>query len=157
MRMKLITRAAMLIAFAAAATGCSKQPVQQTPLVTSAAQQSAPPEPPSPATITATIDAAGLTASYEASFDRDKLERIVEKREAGSAEYEFKGARLLRYSGASLHGPEPVELRMDVNGKVLSATAGSGPLSQEQISEITSRAQLLRSHALAQAAVRSHQ
>ena len=75
----------------------------------------------------------------------------------GSAEYEFKGARLLRYSGAPIEPGANVELRMDVNGKVLSAMAGSQSLSPEQISKITSRAQLLRSHALAQAATRNHQ
>ena len=86
----------------------------------------------------------------------NRLERIVETRDAGSAEYTFKGARLLHYSGPALHDARAVDLRMDVNGRVLSATAGSEPMSQEQISEITTRAQLLRSHALTQAAVRDH-
>jgi hypothetical protein len=154
MRTTLI-RATLALAIAFAAIGCSKQPASDAPLVTPSAQDAA--APPESTTMTGAIDAAGIPARYEAKFEGKQLERIVETRESGSAEYEFKGARLLRYSGAPLRAGENVELRMDLNGKVLSAMAGSQPLPQEQISEITSRAQLLRSHALAEAATRSHQ
>ena len=128
---------------------------KQTPLIVPQARNEAPPA--ATTTATGTIDAAGIAARYEAQFNDNRLERIVETRDAGSAEYTFKGARLLHYSGPALHDARAVDLRMDVNGRVLSATAGSEPMSQEQISEITTRAQLLRSHALTQAAVRNHQ
>jgi hypothetical protein len=157
MRIQFSQRALLLLSLAAATMSCSKEPVAQTPLVVPQAQN---PSQPAMTTTTATgtIDAAGIAASYEAHFNDERLERIVETRSgAGSAEYSFKGARLLHYSGPALHDARAVDLRMDVNGRVLSATAGADPMSQEQISEITSRAQLLRSHALAQAAVSGHQ
>jgi hypothetical protein len=156
MRIHFSPRTLMLLSLAAAMTSCSKEPAPQTPLVVPQAQNTTP--APETTTATGTIDAAGISASYEAQFSDARLERIVETRgAAGRAEYSFKGARLLHYSGPALHDGRAVELQLDVNGRVLSATAGSDPMSQEQISEITSRAQLLRSHALTQAAVRSHQ
>jgi hypothetical protein len=145
----------LVLALSAVVAACSKEPAQQTPLVVPQAQNAEPPA--ATTTATGTIDAAGVPATYEATFSDQHLERIVEKREQGSAEYSFKGARLLHYAGPGLHDARNVDLRMDVNGKVLAGTAGSEPMSQEQISEITTRAQLLRSHALTQAAVRSHQ
>jgi hypothetical protein len=156
MRIQVGPPALLLLSLAAATMSCSKEPVPQTPLVVPQAQNET--QAPVTTTATGTIDASGISASYEAQFSDNRLERIVETRgAAGSAEYSFKGARLLHYSGPALHDARAVDLRMDVNGRVLSATAGSEPMSQEQISEITSRAQLLRSHALTQVAVRGHQ
>jgi hypothetical protein len=150
------TRAMLMSSITLAAVACSKQPAQETPLVVAPPQLT---QKAAPVTLTATgkINASGIAATYEARFEDGQLDRIVESRQSGSAEYAYKGARLLHYSGSALHDARAVELRMDVNGKVLSAMAGSDPLTQEQISEITSRAQLLRSHALTQAAVSSHQ
>ena len=155
MRITLSTRALLAFAIVLAAAGCSKQPEQHAPLVTPTAQDATP--APTTSKMSAKIDAAGIAAHYEATFEGKQLVHLVETRAQGSAEYEVKGARLLSYSGAPLHGEEGIELRMDVNGKVLSAMAGSQPLPQQRISEITSRAQLLRSHALAQAATLAHQ
>ena len=158
MRTTFTIRAAWVLALAAASAACSKQPAQETPLVIAPAQVTPQPlPPPASSSMTGSIDAAGIPAEYEARFEGNQLQRIVETRASGTAQYEFKGARLLHYSGTALHTRETVDLRMDVNGKVLSATSGAQPMQQEQISEISSRAQLLRSHALAQSASRSHQ
>jgi hypothetical protein len=67
--------------------------------------------------------------------------------------YEFYGARLTRYSGQPLHGALTVQLEFDLQGVVASNAAG---LSGIDIEELETRAQLLRSHALAQQAARSH-
>jgi hypothetical protein len=78
------------------------------------------------------INAAGIAATYAATFADGEQLRIVEQRaDSRSGEYEFRGARLLHYSGA-----------------------GAAPA--QEISAIRERAQLLRSHALAQQTTRDH-
>ena len=136
---------------------CSKEP---------AASQTTPLAPPVVATQAAPADAltvhgranlAGIAATYAATFEAGERVRIAEQR-AGSrnGEYEFRGARLLHYSGAGLSSAEPIELRFDLQGALQLAKAGSATVPPEEISAVRERAQLLRSHALAQKSDRSH-
>jgi hypothetical protein len=61
---------------------------------------------------------------------------------------------LLRYQGAKVSEPAQLDLQFDLQGTLQS---GQGPdVSDEEIAAIRARAQLLRSHALAQRASRSH-
>ena len=77
--------------------------------------------------------------------------RIAEQRgDSRNGEYEFRGARLLHYSGSGLSNAEPIELRFDLQGALELAKSASGTVPPEEISAIRERAQLLRSHALAQ-------
>jgi hypothetical protein len=140
---------------------CSREAPQsaQQPLVM------APPDSAAPAagaaqeqTIASELVAAGVPTSYRATFATDRLQRIAETRASSHAgEYEFHGARLTRYAGAALADGGAIELRFDLKGAVTMSSAGSGPVPAEEISAIRTRAQLLRSHALAQRATQSHQ
>ena len=108
-----------------------------------------------------TVTAAGIAATYEADFAGAQLESIRERRtgdQGPEALYEFRGARLVRYAGAPLTSPgEPIELTYDTQGTLLTARQGSGTVAQIEMQEIRTRAQLLRSHALAQHAIHAHQ
>lgn len=108
--------------------------------------------------LTAKITTAGIAAKYTAHFDADKLTRIEETRTADGrqAAYEFYGARLLRYSGAATASAATLALEFDMQGGVMSAKATPGPLAESEISAARNRAQLLRSHALAQRSTRAH-
>ena len=102
-----------------------------------------------------------MPTTYQAYFSGQKLQRISETRaradaESAAGDYEFQGGRLLRYAGRALRSEAPLELRFDLQGQVTLASAGERSASPEEISEIRARAQLLRSHALAQRAARSH-
>jgi hypothetical protein len=135
---------------------CSKEPAasQTTPLAPPVPTQAAPADAP---TVNGRANLAGIAATYAATFEADERVRIAEQR-AGSrnGEYEFRGARLLHYSGAGLSSAEPIELRFDLQGALQLAKAGSATVPPEEISAIRERAQLLRSHALAQKSDRSH-
>ena len=100
---------------------------------------------------------AAVPTHYAAAFAGQQLEYITETRTvAGSntmGRYEFYGARLVRYVGEPLQSTGNIELKFDMQGALLSDSAG---VSSADIDVIKNRAQLLRSHALAQRAARSH-
>ena len=111
--------------------------------------------------LSAEFDAAGVAASYDAHFTDGRVTRITEKRArppAGfaSGEYEYRGARLVRYAGAPMAGDGALGLELDMQGRVVEARIDGRPALPEEISAIRSRAQLLRSHALALSAARAH-
>ena len=130
---------------------CSKEPAppQSTPLApaiapTKAATAAAP-------ALSSQVNAAGISAKYDATFEDGERLRIVEQRaDSRSGEYEFRGARLLRYSGSGLSSARAIELRFSLEGALELAKSGAGTVPPEEISAIRERAQLLRSHALAQ-------
>jgi hypothetical protein len=156
------TRTAILLSAILLTMGaCSKQPAppaqptSAAPLVTSSAQTG---ESQRDEAIAGKLVAAGVAATYHASFAADQLQRIVETRaEAGTGEYEFQGARLMRYTGNALSNDGTIELGFDLQGAVKISKSGSGAVPADEVSAIRTRAQLLRSHALAQRATRSHQ
>jgi hypothetical protein len=103
------------------------------------------------------INAGGIEATYEATFGEQERVRIAEQRADRKGEYELRGARLLHYSGGGLSSADQIELRFSLQGVLELAKSGSGgTVSQEEISAIRERAQLLRSHALAQKTTRDH-
>lgn len=107
----------------------------------------------------AKLNAHGVPAEYAAHFMDEKLVTISERRDsrAGATregEYTFQGGRLLRYRGAKVRDAAMLDLQFDLQGVLQS---GRGPdVTEEDIMMIRDRAQLLRSHALAQRAARSH-
>jgi hypothetical protein len=108
-------------------------------------------------TVSSRIDAAGIAATYEATFGAEQQVRIAEHRaDSRNGEYEFRGARLLRYSGSGLSSADPVELRFDLQGVLTLSKTGTGTVPAAEVSAIRERAQLLRSHALAQKTTRDH-
>jgi hypothetical protein len=139
---------------------CSKQPepaaqTPSTPLVTAAAQ--APQAPPVLPTVSSHINAEGMAANYQATFGANEQLRISEQRtDSRTGEYEFRGARLLHYSGSGLTSAAPIELGFDLQGALTLSKAGAGPAPAQEVSAIRERAQLLRSHALAQKTTRDH-
>jgi hypothetical protein len=136
---------------------CSREPPPSAPanmpLVTAPAPAAAAPAD----TLTSHVNAAGIPATYQATFGAQEQLRIAEQREdSRNGAYEFRGARLLHYSGSGLSSAAPIELAFDLRGAVTVSKAGSGPVPPEEISAIRQRAQLLRSHALAQKSSRDH-
>lgn len=108
-------------------------------------------------TVSSHIDATGVAATYEATFEAGERLRIAEQRaDSRSGEYEFRGARLLHYSGGGLSSQDAIELGFDLRGVLTLSKAGAGPVPTEEVSAIRERAQLLRSHALAQQTTRDH-
>ena len=109
-------------------------------------------------TLRGRINSAGIAATYEATFAEEERVRIAEQRaDSRQGEYELRGARLLHYSGNGLSSADDIELRFSLQGVLELAKSGSGgTVSQEEISAIRERAQLLRSHALAQKTTRDH-
>jgi hypothetical protein len=157
----LMSARLLILSVAIALVGCSadEQPPPAsppTPLVRQDAANAAPAN-----VLRASINATGIPARYDAEFDATQVMRIRERREgaaAGDAVYEYAGARLLRYAGPPLSAPgASVELAYDRQGALLSAQQGGGSPSAEEMAQIRSRAQLLRSHAVAQHAVDAHQ
>jgi len=73
-----------------------------------------------------------------------------------SAQRSRHRARLLHYSGSGLSSAEPIELRFNLQGALELAKSGNGTVPPEEISAIRERAQLLRSHALAQKSTQDH-
>jgi hypothetical protein len=108
-------------------------------------------------TLTSAIESAGRRTQYVAYFDGTQLARIEETPEGGGpvAEYRFLGARLLRFSQTAGSDAGTV-LELDDRGGVQRAMAGAAAMSQADIDDIRTRAQLLRSHALAQRASKMH-
>jgi hypothetical protein len=140
---------------------CSKEPAPpaqtpSTPLVAVAPQ--APQTQAVVETLEAHIKTAGATANYRATFQDNERVRIAEQRAGGSHNglYEFRGARLLHYSGDGLWTTTKIELEFDLNGALKSAKADVGTVPAEEISALRERAQLLRSHALAHRSTRDH-
>jgi hypothetical protein len=108
-------------------------------------------------TLSSRINAGGIAATYAATFAAEQQLRIAEQRaDSRKGEYEFRGARLLHYSGSGLSSADPIELRFDLQGVLTLSKAGTGPVPAEEVSAIRERAQLLRSHALAQKTTRDH-
>ena len=108
-------------------------------------------------TVSSRINAAGIAATYTATFGAEQQLRIAEQRtDSRNGEYEFRGARLLHYSGSGLSSTDPIELRFDLQGVLTLSKAGAGAVPAEEVSAIRERAQLLRSHALAQRTTRDH-
>jgi hypothetical protein len=155
-----------LLCVAAVLAGCSKQPapVAATPSPETAMTSMPALEPNSADVVHAKLNASGVAAEYSARFDGQTLVRIDERRQPQSGgplegEYSFQGARLLRYRGAALAHPEGaqpamLDLQFDMQGVLQSARTAE--LTDENIDAIRGRAQLLRSHALAQRAARQH-
>jgi hypothetical protein len=137
---------------------CSKEapaPTPGTPLVAAAPQTQDAHAPAD--TLNSHINAAGIAATYEATFAAEQRVRIAERRaDSRNGEYEFRGARLLHYSGNGLSSADPIELRFDLQGVLTLSKAGAGAVPAEEVSAIRERAQLLRSHALAQKTSRDH-
>lgn len=106
------------------------------------------------------INAGDSKTVYVPEFNNDQLISIEEHRTSSrgqaQARYEFQGARLLRYSGAAFETEDQLELEFNLQGAVVSATLSTQPASQQEITRARERAQLLRSHALAQQATRTH-
>lgn len=149
---------AALMAFA----GCSKEAAapaaavsNPTPLVERGAVDS-------PAThseeLRSSFAPGGIAATYRATFSGDQIKALHETRtaEQRQGDYEFLGARLMKYSGAALGSANILQLEFNERGKVLVARAGADTASDEEITAIRDRAQSLRSHAVAQRAVRGH-
>jgi hypothetical protein len=145
----------ILLAVAACSKEPSRPPSPSTPLVAAPAPARESTLPA--ATVSSHINAAGIAATYEATFGAQEQLRIAEQRaDSRHGEYEFRGARLLHYSGSALSSAEPIELGFDLQGAMTLSQAGSGPVAPAEVSAIRERAQLLRSHALAQKASRDH-
>ena len=156
MKRKKVIAATVALALLAA---CSKQPQPESAPTPSSTTESASELPaPSADVLRAEITAAGVPAEYAAHFSAQQLTRIVENRQTTSGtttgEYEFQGARLIRYRGAALNRTSQLDLRFDMQG-VLQPGEGS-QASDEDLKAIRSRAQLLRNHALAQRTTRTH-
>jgi hypothetical protein len=145
----------ILLALGACSKEPSASPPSSTPLV--AAVPQSPRASEDAHTLSSHINAAGVAATYEATFGAQEQLRIAEQRaDSRNGEYEFRGARLLRYSGAGLSSPGMIELRFDLQGALTLSKAGAGAVAAEEVSALRERAQLLRSHALAQRMTREH-
>ncbi|HEY4367096.1 MAG TPA: hypothetical protein VGN07_07640 [Steroidobacteraceae bacterium] len=102
-----------------------------------------------------------MATTYEARFENGQLQHIAESRKspipAGSGDYDFYGARLMRYRGTALQSGANVELQFDMQGGLTDSRSSDGKVSDEEISAIRTRAQVLRSHAAARHAVQGHE
>jgi YD repeat-containing protein len=118
--------------------------------------------------LSSSVTAAGVPTRYDAYFDGQQLKVIVESRQGAAAaehgEYQYLGARLLEYAGGALASTTEtagdIELKFDTQGRLLSARDREDPsrtIEQAQIDGLRARAELLRSHALAQRSVSAHQ
>lgn len=108
--------------------------------------------------LTSHINAAGVSTKYSAFFDGAQLTEIKETYSGSDpivSAYHYRGARLLKYEQAVPAGASTL-IELDEQGRVQRAVAGTRELAAAEIEAIRSRAQLLRSHALAQQASRMH-
>ena len=150
-----------LVLLLAALSACSKKAEAPAPLTPTLQSQDAP--KPAPGEIlSATVTAAGIPATYEARFEGGQLARVDEVRtnadgDQSSGAYEFRGARLLKYSGPAIGASTQLDLAFDMQGRTTKAQAGARDATAEEIDAVKERAQLLRSHALAQSSVRTHE
>ena len=139
--------------------GCSEKSEPATQAAPSMAATETPATQYDPNTTRAKLNALGIPTDYAARFEADKLVSIEEQRQPPGAaavdgEYFFEGARLIRYRGAKVSAPAPLDLMFDMQGAVQS---GAGPdVTADDIVAIRDRAQLLRSHAMAQRSSRGH-
>lgn len=119
------------------------------PLPTTSASTPAEAEKP---TLVSRIETGGRVSEYRAYFERERLSRIRETYadSMAEAEYRFEGARLMQYAG------EDTELLLDAQGRIERAVENGQPLAPEKVDAIRTRANTLRSHALALQASRSH-
>jgi hypothetical protein len=156
MHSSTLLTAAMVLALLAA---CSERSAPQVAHEASSPQATLPPLDAEPGAVRAKLNAGGIPAVYVAHFEMDQLARIDEQRQIPDvaplrSEYTFKGARLLSYRGAKLSDAAQLDLQFDMQGVLQS---GQGPnVNDEEIAAIRNRAQLLRSHALAQRATKMH-
>ena len=140
-----------------ALSACSKEPAAPPITPLAPAPASTPASTAVVRSMSSHINAAGIAATYDATFAQGEQLRITEQRaDSRKGEYEFRGARLLHYSGGGLSDAEPIELRFNLQGAVELAKSASGTVPPEEISAIRERAQLLRSHALAQQSDHDH-
>lgn len=157
-QLKRISALAMLLLGAA----CSKEPpapaTDTAPPSTPLVEQRAADTAAATEEFHGSFAPGGIAATYRATFDEGKIQRLEETRKATSqtGTYEFLGARLMKYHGAALGSNDTIELEFDQIGKVLVARAGDKEVSAEEINAIRDRAQSLRSHAVAQHDVQGH-
>lgn len=141
--------------FICALTACGKSENQtaREPLVTAAAQSE-------PAVPRIRIEAGGIRGSYTARYEGDQLVEIAEERTGSNGivkgHYAFRGARLMRYEGASFADDGPLRAEFTLEGTLVAARQGDNPAPEEEIAQVRRRGQLLRSHALAQQASQLH-
>lgn len=151
-----------LLATALMLSACSRSEPEQAssasmtpPLVTAPAT----PQNDSPAA-TVELVAGGMPTRYTPYYQGTTLTRIEEERQADDrserGEYEFYGARLVRYYGAPLASGGTLELKFDVDGGLVSASHSQRAVQETDIAAIRGRASLLRNHALAQHATMTH-
>jgi hypothetical protein len=137
----------------AAACGKSEEQTVQVPLVTAAAQTE-------PAMPKIQIEAGGGSASYTPHYEGDQLVEIREERSGANdmvqGRYEFRGARLMRYEGASFEDDDELSVEFSLDGALVAARKGDRQAPDEELAQLRRRAQLLRSHALAQQASKTH-
>jgi hypothetical protein len=139
-------------------TSCSNESTPQPASTAPAASPTVAEDANHGDVVRAKLTAGQIPTEYAAHFAAQQLTRIVETRHIGGTtlggEYAFQGARLLHYRGAKLDDAASLDLQFDMQGALQS---GQGPnISDEDIRAIRNRAQLLRSHALAQRATRDH-
>jgi hypothetical protein len=136
-----------------AACGKPEEQTAQAPLVTAAAQSE-------PALPKIQIETGGRSASYTPHYEGDQLVEIREERLGTNGlvrgRYEFRGARLMRYEGASFEDDGLLSAEFSLEGALVAAHRGEGQASDEEVVQLRRRAQLLRSHALAQQASKTH-
>lgn len=155
--------ALLIVASACSRERAAEEAQSNAPITPEIASQD-PPRPQHDAEhsmLSAELNAGGALSRYEAHFANEHLTRIDETRardgRADAGVYEFYAARLLKYEGVGLTRPSRVRLELDMQGRVTTALADEAPAAAEEISAIRARGQLLRSHALAQRATRSHE
>ena len=115
--------------------------------------------PPSGDVMRGNVAAGGIPTSYAAYFDQDHLGRIIETRKPADSsnatgDYVFTEARLIQYKGTALHSDAAIELTFDLHGVLTAATPG---IDSQEIAAVRTRAQLLRSLALARHASQTHE
>ncbi len=136
-----------------AACGKSEEQNPQVPLVTAAAQS----EPVIPKI---QIEAGGRSGFYTPHHQGDQLVEIREERSGTNGtvrgRYEFRGARLMRYEGGSFEDDAKLSAEFSLEGALVAARKGDGQAPDEELVQLRRRAQLLRSHALAQQASKMH-
>jgi hypothetical protein len=136
-----------------AACGNSENQTTQQPLVTTVAQGEA-------ANAKIAIAAGGTSGSYTPHYEGEQLVEIREERLGTNGtvqgRYQFQGARLMRYEGAGFEDDHLLSVEFNLEGRLVAARKGNGQATEEEIVQVRRRAQLLRSHALAQHASKMH-
>jgi hypothetical protein len=147
-------------------SGCSQrhstEPSAQPSLPVSPSPAASPDSASRPGDIVrGALSPGGVATTYEAHFENGQLQRIAESRKspgpAGNGEYAFYGARLMHYRGAALQSAASVELQFDMQGSLTDSHSSDGKVSEEEVSAIRTRAQVLRSHAVARHAMQGHE